>query len=406
MKRFFNLLKYLGPYKWYVIQNVIYNILGAFFALFSFAMVLPFLRVLFGNQPMVEETIPFTASTDYLMHMLNYYMSRIMISRGDVGALVLVSMLVVGFSFLKNSFLYLANYVLAPIRANVVKDIRNDVYRKVIRLPLSYYTEARKGDVMTRVSSDVQEIEISIISSLQMLFRDPITIMVYLVFLFSISYKLTLFALIIFPLTGILIGRMAKSLRRNTFKGQQKLGEVMSILEETLSGLRIIKAFNGEQRMEENFVRSNRSFARIFKRVFRRRYLASPMSEFLATIAMMFIMVYGGSLVLSGSDRLDGENLIFFLIIFSQIIVPARSLTTAWFNVQKGMASVDRIDQLLDADVRIEEKRKAKVLNNFSDSIEYRNVSFKYDTEWVLRDVSFKIKKGETIALVGKSGSG
>ncbi len=406
MKRFFKLLRYLVPYKWFVAQNVGYNILGAFFALFSFAMVVPFLRVLFQIQETVHEPIEFQMNAKYFMHMLNYFMSVIMEKHGVAGALVLVSVLVVFFSLLKNGFLFGANFVLAPIRAFVVRDMRNDIFRKLLKLPLSFYTQARKGDVIARISNDVQEVEASVISSLQMLFRDPITIVIYLIFLFSISFKLTLFVLVLLPLSGILIGRIARKLRRTTFKGQQKLGMLLALIEETLSGLRIIKAFNGEDRMIGKFEDTNHRFALLFRKVFRRRYLAGPISEFMGTIVMMLILSYGGSMVISGDTALDGENLIFFLIIFSQIITPAKALSTAWFNIQKGLASVDRIDQLLLADVKILERPDPVAVEEFKESIEYRNVSFKYDKEYVLKDVSFTIKKGETIALVGKSGSG
>ncbi len=239
-----------------------------------------------------------------------------------------------------------------------------------------------------------------------MLTRDPITVIVYLAFLFSISVNLTISVLVLFPLAGLLIGRIGRRLRGTSFKGQQRLGELMSQIEETLSGLRIIKAFNGEDRMTGKFMATNQRFAQLFKWVFRRRYMASPISEFMATMVLMVIMAYGGSLVLSGKGNLSGESLIFFLIVFSQIIVPAKNITTAWFGVQKGLASVDRIDQLLEADVEIYEKADAVVKHQFESTIEYRNVSFKYEKEYVLKNVSFTMKKGETVALVGKSGSG
>ena len=406
MKRFLRLLDYVLPYKWYVAQNVVYNVFGAFFGLFSYVMVIPFLRVLFGNQPMVTEPMEFALSTEYFAHTLNYYMGKIMFTHGDSGALVLVSVLVVIFSLLKNGFVFLGNHVLAPIRAFLVRDIRNDIYEKVLKLPLSYYTEARKGDVIARVSSDVQEIETSILSSLQMLIRDPITIIIFLVILFTISFPLTLFVLIVLPIAGYFIGRIARTLRKTSFRGQRRLGELLALLEETLTGLRIIKAFNGEEQMKEKFVDTNHRFALLFRKIFRRRYLSSPISEFLATIVLMVIMAYGGSLVLSGQSNMTGESLIFFLMVFSQLIPPAKNLTTAWFNVQKGLASVDRVDELLLADDKIEEKEDALDKRSFKDCIEYRNVSFKYDKELVLKDVSFTVKKGQTIALVGKSGSG
>jgi subfamily B ATP-binding cassette protein MsbA len=406
MKRFFKLIRYLFPYKWYVVQNVFYNILGAFFALFSFAMVIPFQRLLFDNQDIVMEPMELELSTAYLMHTLNYYMSQIMVTRDAAGALALVSILVVVFSLLKNGFLFAANYVLAPIRAFVVRDLRNEVYRKVLRLPLSYYNEARKGDVISLISSDVQEIEVSLLTSLNMLFRNPITIIIFLVILFTMSFKLTLFVLLILPLTGILIGRIGRNLRKTTFKGQLRLGDLMAMMEETLTGLRIIKAFNGEKRMTEGFARTNHSFALLLRKVIRRRYLASPISEVMATMVLMVIMAYGGSLVLIGSDTLSGEGLILYMMIFSQIIPPAKELSTAWINIQKGLASVDRVDSLLLADDKIVERPDGIETDQFNDSIEFRKVSFKYEKEFVLKDISFTIKKGQTIALVGKSGSG
>jgi len=239
-----------------------------------------------------------------------------------------------------------------------------------------------------------------------MVFRDPITIIIYLIFLFSISFNLTLFVVLILPVAGFIIGRIARSLRKTSFRGQQRLGELMALLEETLTGLRIVKAFNGEGQMRERFSRTNQGFSLILRKVMRRRYLASPLSEFLSTIVLMIILVYGGSMVLSGHGSLTGENLIFFLIIFSQVITPAKNFTTAYFNIQKGMASVDRVDQLLQADLEIREKPDAIPAKSFNDCIEYRGVSFKYDKEYVLKDISLTIKKGQTIALVGKSGSG
>jgi subfamily B ATP-binding cassette protein MsbA len=406
MKRFFRLLKYLLPYKWYVVQNVIYNILGAFFALFSFAMVIPFLKVIFNNQELVSERMDFELSSEYLMHTLNFYIGEIVARHDAASALVLVSILVVIFSLLKNGFAFLANFMLAPIRAFVVRDIRNDIYRKVLKLPLSYYTEARKGDVIARISNDVQEIESSLLSSLQMIFRDPITIIIFMVILFTISFQLTIFVLLILPVTGFIIGRIGKSLRKTSFRGQQRLGELLALLEETLGGLRIIKAFNGEAHMKERFFHTNNRFALLIRKVVRRRYLASPLSEVLGTAVLMLIMAFGGSLVLRDTGNMNGESLILFLIIFSQIITPAKSVSTAWINIQKGLASVDRVDQLLLAEDKILEKPDAFEVKGFNDSIEFRNVSFKYDKEYVLKHISFTIKKGQTIALVGKSGAG
>jgi len=406
MKRFFRLLAYLIPYKWYVVQNVIYNILGAFFALFSFAMVIPFLQVLFGNQPMVNEPMAFELSTKYIIHTFNYQMTNLMTVSGKFSALILVSILVIVFSLLKNGFMFLSNYVLAPIRAKVVRDIRNEIYRKILILPLSYFTEARKGDVIARISSDVQEIEVSILSMFSMLFRDPITIIIFIAVLFTISFQLTLFVILILPVAAFLIGKLARTLRRTSFRGQERLGELLAILEETLSGLRIVKAFNGEKKMEEKFYSANRRLTGLLKKVMRRRYFANPVSEFMGTIVLMVIMAYGGFLVLNGDSKMSSESLILFLVIFSQVISPAKSFSTAYFSIQKGMASVDRIDQLLLADVKIFEKPDALPIDDFRETIEYRNVSFKYDADCVLRNINLTIKKGQTVALVGKSGAG
>jgi subfamily B ATP-binding cassette protein MsbA len=406
MRRFFKLFRYLVPYKWNVVQNVLFNVLGAFFALFSFAMVIPFLQVLFDNQPMVLGPKEFELKTSYFFHTMNYLLSKVMIEHGKPFSMIVVSGIVVIFSLLKNGFLYLANFSLAPVRAYTVRDIRTELYGKLIRLPLSFYSESKKGDVMARVSNDVQEIETSIMSSLQMVFRDPLTIVIYLSFLIATNWQLTLFVLILLPLSGLLIGSIARNLRRQSFRGQQRLGEVMSIIEETLGGLRIVKGFNGEQKMERKFLAANNRFAKMMKRVMRRRQLASPLSEFLGTIVLMLLMSYGGWMVLSGEHDMTSESLIFFLVVFSQVITPVKNFSNAWFAIQKGMASVDRVDELLDADERIVEVSNPRPVDDFQEQIEFRNVSFRYEEEDVLKDVNLTIKKGQLIALVGKSGAG
>jgi ATP-binding cassette, subfamily B, bacterial MsbA len=406
MRRFFKLFRYLVPYKWKVVQNVLFNVLGAFFALFSFAMVIPFLQVLFDNQPMVLEPKEFELKTSYFFHTMNYLLSKVMIEHGKPVSMIVVSVIVVIFSMLKNGFLYLANFCLAPVRAYTVRDIRSELYGKLIRLPLSFYSEAKKGDVMARVSNDVQEIETSIMSSLQMVFRDPLTIVIYLTFLVATNWQLTIFVIVLLPLSGLLIGSIARNLRRKSFRGQQRLGEVMSIIEETLGGLRIVKGFNGEQKMENKFLSANNRFAKMMKRVMRRRQLAGPLSEFMGTIVLMILMSYGGWMVLSGEHDMTSESLIFFLVVFSQVITPVKNFSNAWFSIQKGMASVDRVDELLDADERIVEVSDPRPVDDFREQIEFRNVSFRYEEEDVLKEVNLTIKKGQLIALVGKSGAG
>ena len=385
---------------------MIYNVLGAFFALFSFAMVIPFLQVLFNNQPMVTEPMEFEFKTEYFFHTINYLLSKVMLEHSKPAAMVLVSVIVILFSLLKNGFLYLANYNLAPVRAYTVRDIRREIYGKLIRLPLSYYTEARKGDVMARVSNDVQEIETSIMSSLQMIFRDPLTIIIFMSFLVATNWQLTLFVIVLLPFSGLLIGRIARNLRRKSFRGQRRLGEVMSVIEETLGGLRIIKGFNGEDKMEMKFGEANNRFARMMRKIMRKRQLAAPLSEFLGTIVLMLLMSYGGWMVLSDKHDMSSESLIFFLVVFSQVITPVKNFSNAYFSIQKGMASVDRVDELMNADERIVEVKNARTVKDFTDKIEFRNVSFRYDEEVVLKNINLTINKGQLVALVGKSGAG
>jgi subfamily B ATP-binding cassette protein MsbA len=343
---------------------------------------------------------------EYLGAFSKYYLSVFIDKNGQSGALLLVVLIVIGASLFKNGFIFLANNCMAFIRASTVRDLRRKLYHKVLRLPLSFFTDARKGDVMTRISNDVQEVEISVMSSLTMMFRDPIYILIYVIYLFVSSYELTLFALVLLPVSGWLIGRASRTLRSSSLLGQQNLGRLLSIVEETLTGLRIVKGFNAEEKMKAQFADSNERYAKVFKRVTRKAYLASPISEFLATIVVMILMYVGGNLVIHGSGNMTPDSLIAYLVVFSQIIQPAKNITTAYFAIQKGMASIDRIDQVLDAEETITEKENALHVNGFNDSIEFIGVWYAYNNEPVLRDINLKIKKGQTVAIVGKSGAG
>jgi subfamily B ATP-binding cassette protein MsbA len=400
------LLKYFAPYKWSAIKSIIYNILSALFALISLSLVVPFLTILFNRVDPVANPGEFKFSSDYVMSVANYYLSGFIDEKGKQGALLLVVLVVIGASFLKNSFIFLSNNCVAYIRSSTVRDLRKKLYHKVLTLPLSFFTDARKGDVMTRISNDVQEIEISVITSLTMLFRDPMTILIFVVSLFIISVQLSLFALILLPVSGWLIGRASRTLRYSSLLGQQHLGRLLSVVEETLTGLRIIKGFNAEEKMKAQFAESNERYAKIFKRVIRRAFLASPISEFLSTIVVMVILYVGGNMALLGVGNLSAGKLIGFLLVFSQIIQPAKNITTAWFTIQKGMASIDRVDQILDADEKVVEKEDALPVTGFNDSIEFRGSWYAYNNEPVLRDINLKIKKGQTVAIVGKSGAG
>jgi ATP-binding cassette, subfamily B, bacterial MsbA len=406
MKNVRLLLKYIAPYKWSAIKNILYNVLSAVFALFTFTLIKPFLTVLFNRVGTVADPGPLQLNSEYIGTLTKYYLSFIIDKYGQGGALLLAVMVVVIASLFKNGFIFLANNCMALIRSSTVRDLRKKLYDKILRLPLSFFTDARKGDVMTRISNDVQEVEVSVMSSLTMLFRDPITIVVFVVYLFISSYKLTLFAMALLPVSGWLIGRASRTLRSSSLAGQQNLGKLLSVVEETLTGLRIVKGFNAEEKMQAQFSESNEKYSKVFRRVIRKAYLASPISEFLSTMVIMVIMYVGGKLVLNGSGGMTPEDLIVYLTVFAMIIQPAKNITTAYFAIQKGMASIDRIDQILDAEETITEKVNAFPVNEFKDSIEFRGVWYAYNNEPVLKDINLKIRKGQTVAIVGKSGAG
>ncbi|MCX6320829.1 MAG: ABC transporter ATP-binding protein [Bacteroidia bacterium] len=406
MKNVRLLLKYFAPYRWSAVRSILYNILSAVFALGTYTLAMPFLKILFKTVEPTAYPGNFQLSTDYLDSFSKYYLSSFIEKNGQAGALLLVVIIVIGASLFKNGFIFLANNSMAFIRASTVRDLRRKLYHKVLRLPLSFFSDARKGDVMTRISNDVQEIEISVMASLTMMFRDPIYILIFVIFLFASSYELTLFALTLLPVSGWLIGRASRTLRSSSLLGQQHLGRLLSIVEETLTGLRIVKGFNAEEKMKAQFAESNERYAKVFKRVTRKAYLASPISEFLATIVVMILMYVGGNLALQGTGNMSPEKLITFLIVFSQIIQPAKNITTAYFSIQKGMASIDRIDQILDAEEKILEKDDALPVTGFNDSIEFKGSWYAYNSEPILKDINLKIKKGQTVAIVGKSGAG
>ncbi len=405
MKDLMRIFKYIWPYKYKALMNIILNILSTLFALFSFGMVIPFLSVLFNQQEMVMEMKPWALNSDVIIHNFEYWLSQIIINKGSLTALVFLGMLVTFATLLKTSTWYFANYFMVPVRNGVVRDIRNKLYRKITSLHLGYFSEDKKGNIMARMTNDVQEIEVSIISSLTLLFRDPIKIIAFMTALFLFNVKLTLFVLIVLPLAGLLIGRVGKSLRRKSQEGQRRMGGLMSMIEESLSGLQIIKAFNAEKQQESRFFHANKGYTHVMNKINRRRALASPLTEFLATATIVFVMWYGGRIVLV-SGEMESSVLIGYLLIFSQVITPSKNLSTAMYNVQKGMASVDRINEILKAKNIIQDPVHPVKKVDFKDSIEYKNVNFAYANVPVLKNINLKIKRGQNIALVGQSGSG
>lgn len=406
MTKLSQLFRYIGKYWGFASLNILFNILSVVFSLFSLAMIIPFLQLLFDKTKLVYEAPPLEMNTDSLVSYFNYLISDIIIQKGEVDALLFISLMVVILFFVKNLFRYLAMFYLAPLRNGVVEDIRNDIYRRILILPLAYFSEQRKGDIMSRITNDVTNVEWSIMQSLEMLFREPLSIIVFLVTLIVISPTLTLFVVVLLPVTAFLIAQIGKSLKRTSTKGQTKLGVILSIVEETISGLRIIKGFNAIDTADQKFKKENSQLTRIMNRLYRKRDLASPMSEFLSTLVLVVILWFGGQLVLSADASLEPTVFIFYVVVFSQLIVPVKAFTVAYYNVQKGVASADRINEIIRAEEVIMEIPDAKEIKNFDELIEYRNVNFAYKLEPVLKDINLKIGKGKMIALVGASGSG
>jgi ATP-binding cassette, subfamily B, bacterial MsbA len=406
MRKFYKVFKFVFPYKWKAFASISCNLFSAFFGLFTITMILPFLQILFGLITLVEVKPEFAFSVKGISEYFYYFISNLIINYGKSEALLFVIVLVLVTSFFKNLFTYMALWFLAPIRMGVLKDIRNTLYQKVLVLPIGFFSDERKGDIISKMTNDVHEIEVSIIRSLEMFFKDPIIIMVYLSFLIYMSPQLTLFVLILLPISGTIIGRIGKSLRKKSFKGQKRMGALLSIIEETLGGLRIIKAFTAETKMKNRFEGVNSAYTIIMTKMWRRRDLASPLSEFLGTIVIVFVLWFGGRLIFQGIGPLSAEGLITYIGGFYMIINPAKAFSSAYFNVQKGMASADRIDSLLHATNTIADSAGAKEIHTFNHSIEYKNVSFKYQDTYVLKNINLTIEKGKTIALVGQSGSG
>lgn len=415
MKKFFGVLRYVKGYWNYAAFNILFNILSAIFGLFSLAMLFPFLQVLlFAEDEMLHKTIAkgvgtFTLSANSITETVNYQLAKIILEQGKLEALVLICLFVVITVFFKNLFRYLGMYFVAPIRIGVVRDMRNKMYDKILQLPLAYYSEERKGDIMSRMTADVQEIEWSIMQSLEMIFREPVTILIYLGTMVVISPQLSLFSFVLLPVSGLMIGRIGKSLRKSSAKSKEKMGMLLSIIEETIGGLRIVKGFNAERNMNQRFREENQAYTNVSMKMQRKTDLASPMSEFLGVGVLVVILYFGGKLVLDGDAAMNGSILITYLGIFAMLLTPAKSITQAYYNVQKGLASAERIDKILNAEVTIQDAEHPIAITKFEKEIEYKNVSFAYregEVGWVLNNVNLKIEKGKTIALVGQSGSG
>ena len=416
MKDFLRILRrFVPPYKRYLVGNILFNILSAILNLFSFALIIPILQILFKIDKGVYTYMPVVvdwanwdsvkALPEIWKNNFFWFVSDLIEREGGSFTLIILGIFLVVMTFLKVASMYLAFYMMIPIRTGVVRDIRNQINRKITQLSLGFFSEERKGDILARVSGDVNEIEASIMSSLDMLFKNPILISIYLIGMILISWQLTLFVFILLPFAGYVMGQVGKKLKRRSLEGQQQWGALMSQIEETLGGLRIIKAFNAEKKIQDRFERANEQFRQTTTRVYRRQQMAHPMSEFLGTATIAVVLWYGGSLILSNNSSIDAATFIYYLVIFYSIINPAKDLSKAAYAIQKGLASMTRIDKILMAQSDINDPEQPKPVK-FTHAIEYRNVWFRYRNDWVLKGINLTIPKGKTVALVGQSGSG
>jgi ATP-binding cassette, subfamily B, bacterial MsbA len=407
MKEFFKILKrFIPPYKERLILNFLFNLLSALFTVFSMVLLSPILEILFGMSEDVNEFVPWAANLDIIKNNLYYYVTLFKQANGPGSTLLFVGIFVIIATMLKVGFAYLGAFQAVYIRNGVVRDMREQIYSKMLKLALPFFSEERKGDIIARITGDVAEVENSIMSSLDMFLKNPVIIVVLLISMLIMSPSLTLFIFIVLPIAGFVIGRVGKTLKKVSREGQDKMGVILTVVEETLGGLRIIKAFNAEKKMNSRFNTEINDYRRIMNRLMRRRELAHPLSELLGTIVIIIVVWYGGSLILDQNSELSGPEFIIYLGIFYQIINPAKAFTTALYSIQKGLASMDRIDKILLADITIKEAPNAKPVITLKNSIEYRNITFAYDEKVVLKNVSLTIEKGKTVALVGQSGSG
>ena len=405
MKKFFRIVSYIKEYKTYMGWYGLFILLSILFSLFSLGMLTPFLDLIFGNNAFVSFTpVSVTESTN-LKDLIYQFLQDTIKANGKSYALGWICVFIVVSIFFKNLFLYLAFYFLAPIRNMVTKKYSKLLYDKILQLPVGFFTEKRKGDILSRASNDIAELESSVISALEGLIKEPLTIIGILIFLFFISAKLTLFVFILLPLAGFIVGRIGRSLKKNTNKAQVKWGEILSQMEETLSGLRIIKAFNAEGKVKGQFYGLVEDIFNLKNRILYRRDLASPVSEFLGVSILCGVLWFGGKLVLNG-DILSPGSFITYVALFSQIINPAKALSQAVYNVNRGTATLDRLNEILEAPNTVEEVSNPILIDGFKDSIHFDNVGFAYQDASILNDIQLTIKKGTSVALVGSSGAG
>ena len=410
MKEFLNVLRrFVPPYKKYLVASVVFNILSVILNVFSFAALIPILQIIFktgdGDTATALMAWDWANAQEVLMNNMNYYVNSLIADLGPTTTLLIIGLFLAFMTFLKTGAYFLSSATIVPIRTGVVRDIRNQLYQKINTLPLGFFSEERKGDIIARMSGDVQEIENSIMSSLEMLFKNPILIISYFAALIFISWQLTLFTLIIVPVMGWFMGYVGRKLKAQSMKAQSLWSDTMSQVEETLGGLRIVKAFCAEGKMNRRFDKINSAYRDDIMRVNIRQSSAHPMSEFLGTILIIVVLWFGGVLVLN-YQALSGPIFIYYMVMLYSIINPLKDFSKAGYNIPKGLASMERVDKILLAENSIKEVAQPKHIASFEHQIEFRNVSFRYADQWILKDINLTIPKGKTIAIVGQSGSG
>ncbi len=408
MKTYFKLLAFAKPYSRFVPKYAVLALLAVFFGLANFTLLIPLLNVIFEKVPTNEmiSRPEFTLSITYLKEIFNYYFNSIFNAYGKIQALQFVCVIIIVSVFFSNMFKYWSQRVLTNMRTYVVRNIRESLFRKITDLHVGYFQSQRKGDLMSSLSNDVNEIENSVVSSIQVVFREPLMIVGFVILLFSMSVKLTLFSLIVLPLSGLIITTISRKLRKQAQVGQSILGNILSIIEETISGIRIIKAFNASAYVRAKFDEQNNNYRNVLKSMWNKRELASPISEFLGVSVVVGLILYGGSLVLENDSELNASEFITYITLFSQILVPAKNISSALTNIQRGLASGERIFAILETPVTITESKDAKSIQSFTKSIEYKSVSFAYHQHQVLNEINLAIPIGTTVALVGQSGAG
>lgn len=410
MKEFFQILRrFVPPYKRYLVMTVSFNILSAVLNIFSFAAIIPILQIIFKTEKAAAAPQLMAWDWDNMKEVaannMDYYVNALIADIGPTTTLLVLGLFLATMTFLKTGAYFLSSATVIPIRTGIVRDIRNQLYRKITSLPIGFFSEERKGDIIARMSGDVQEIENSIMSSLDMLFKNPILIIAYFTTLLCISWQLTLFTILFVPVMGWIMGKVGRKLKRKSKEAQALWSDTMSQVEETLGGLRIIKAFCAEEKMNRRFDNTNSSYRNQILKVNTRQQMAHPMSEFLGTVMIIIVLWFGGILVLN-QQVLSGPTFIYYLVILYSIINPLKDFSKAGYNIPKGLASMERVDKILLAESDIKEKENPQHISSFDHTIEFRHVSFRYGEQWVLRDINLTIEKGKTIALVGQSGGG